>query len=163
MLSVSVWFLHLPADRLLYCLGHWLDLISTVCALRDAGTANSREASASSGSGQNPYGLLHTKSPKKGWQDVSRIFTVTHSFGACSTARESSICCFSWKLSVFTFGTEVTLHLWTAVKPERSQMWKTCTYGKELHVPPWNINSLVHLQKENTQLQLKKMPQTFCK
>lgn len=75
VLSVSVWFLHLPADRLLYCLGHWPDLISTVCALWDAGTANSREASPSSGSGQNLYGLLHATSSKKGWQGVSCRFS----------------------------------------------------------------------------------------
>lgn len=34
VLSVSVWFLRLPADRLLYCLGHWPDLSGAVCASR---------------------------------------------------------------------------------------------------------------------------------
>lgn len=90
------------------------------------------------------FTLPHQKKKKK----KITGFTVTHCLGACSTARESSICCLDWKLSVFTFGTEVTLHLWTAVKPERSQTLKTCTYRKELQVPPWNTNSLVHLQRE---------------
>lgn len=36
-----------------------------------------------------------------------------------------------------------------AMKPEIPDV-KNMHLGEELHVPPWNINSLVHLQKENT-------------
>lgn len=72
--------------------------------LQDVDTANSREALATSDR-MKPV-QLHTKLPKKKrWQDVWGTFTATHTSGACSTVWESSIC--RWKLSVFTFGTEV--------------------------------------------------------
>lgn len=72
--------------------------------LQDVDTANSREALATSDTGWNLCSCTLNRQ-KKRWQDVWGTFTATHTSGACSAARESSIC--GWKLSVFTFGTEV--------------------------------------------------------
>lgn len=143
VLSVSVWFLHLPAPPLL--LGTLAAPQQCCLCLQDVNTANSREALATSDSGWNLRSCT-LNCQKKGWQDVWGTFTATHASGACSTARESSICRWNCQCSHLA---QKYLHLWTAVKPEIPDI-KTCTYGKELHVPCWNINSLVHLQQENT-------------
>lgn len=73
--------------------------------LQDVDTANSREALATSDSGWNLCSCTLNSQKKKDDKMYEVHSQLTHTSGACSTARESSIC--RWKLSVFTFGTEV--------------------------------------------------------
>lgn len=114
--------------------------------LQDVDTANSREALATSDR-MKPV-QLHTKLPKK--KKMTRCMRYIHSY-------PHFWCMFHCMRIQHLPLKTVSVHIWhrsTCICGlqwnQRSQTLKTCTYGKELHAPRWNINSLVHLQQENT-------------
>lgn len=146
VLSVSAWFLHLPADSLFYCLGHWLDLSSTLC----------------------PLWWWHNKRQGKLWQRTKPVWFVAHWIAR----RQMAITYHLYsKPPIFrcVFHCERIQHLLFKLKTVSVHIWHRSNFSsldcseirkipnvqnmhlwEELHMPPWNINSLVHLQKEKT-------------